>query len=403
MLGWELPPHNSGGLGVACYQLCKALSKKGADIEFVVPYTADHSAIDFMRINAAHPQDVERVLQAGIAYDSFQYIKSTGEITYVDLFGQSAIYEEAVERIVKLASFDVIHAHDWLTCRAAIRAKMVTGKPLIVHFHSIEADRSGKPMGGNALVREIEGLALTLADKIIAVSQYTKDAIVREYDIPADKIEVVHNHSDPSSLIPAEGENAYRYLTAMRKLGYKVIVNVGRLTIQKGLPNLLRAFQIVVRHSPKTFLLIVGSGEQRNELIQQAADLGIGQNVIFTGFQRGKKWRDAYGVADLFVMPSVSEPFGLTALEAIGYGTPVLISKQSGVSEMILNALKVDFWDINEMANMMVSVVQNDVLRNELHKGADREYRSHSWDESADKLLGIYGKQLADPLAGVAA
>jgi len=392
MLGWELPPHNSGGLGVACYQLCRALSKKGADIEFVLPYTADHSDIDFMRINAAHPQDVERVLKSGIAYDSFKYVKSSGEIEWVDLFGQSAIYEEAVGRIVGLTSFDVIHAHDWLTCRAAIRAKMLTGKPLIVHFHSIEADRSGKPMGGNPLVREIEGLALMLADRIVAVSQYTKDAIVREYDIPADKIDVVHNHSDPESLIPEEGENAYRYLTAMRGLGYKVIVSVGRLTVQKGLPNLLRAFQIVVRHAPKTFLLVVGSGEQRNELIQQAADLGIGQNVIFTGFQRGKNWRDSYGVADLFVMPSVSEPFGLTALEAIGYGTPVLISKQSGVSEMILNALKVDFWDVDEMANKMVAVVQNPPLRDELYKSAYREYRSHSWDESADKLMHIYDK-----------
>lgn len=395
MLGWELPPHNSGGLGVACYQLCKALSKKGVDIEFVLPYTADHSGTNFMRINAAHPQNVERVLQSGIAYDSFKYIKSTGEIEYVDLFGQSAIFEEAVGRIAQLASFDIIHAHDWLTCRAAIRAKMLTGKPLIVHFHSIEADRSGKPMGGNLLVREIEGLALTLADRIIVVSQYTKDAIVREYDIPADKIEVVYNHSDPESLLPEEGDNAYRYLVEMRKLGYKVIVNVGRLTVQKGLPNLLSAFQMVVQRSPKTFLLIVGSGEQRNELIQQAADLGIAQNVLFTGFQRGKNWRDAYGVADLFVMPSVSEPFGLTALEAIGYGTPVLISRQSGVSEMIRNALKVDFWDIHEMANMMVSVIQNDVLRDELYRGAYQEYQSHSWAESADKLVRIYEKHTA--------
>jgi len=407
MLGWELPPHNSGGLGVACYQLCKALSKKGADIEFVLPYTAEHPGVDFMRIRAAHPQDVEQVLKSGIAYDSFKYVKYSGETQYVDLFGQSAMYEEAIDRLVRLASFDVIHAHDWLTCRAAIRAKMASGKPLIVHFHSIEADRSGQPMGGNPLVREIENLALTLADNIIAVSQYTKDAIVREYGIPADKIEVVHNHSDPASLMPEEGANAYRYLTEMRKLGYRVITNVGRLTIQKGLTNLLRAFQMVVERAPKTFLLIVGAGEQRNELVQLAADLGIGQNVLFVGFQRGKQWRDAYSAADLFVMPSVSEPFGLTALEAIGYGTPVLISKQSGVSEMIHNALKVDFWDIHEMANKMVAVVQQDVLRDELHANAYKEYLSHSWDESADKLLGIYDKQavgrpVAEP-AGAAA
>jgi glycogen(starch) synthase len=398
MLGWELPPHNSGGLGVACYQLCKALSKKGADIEFVLPYTAEHN-IDFMRINSAHPQDVQTVLKSGIAYDSFKYVKGTGEIEWVDILGQSSIFEEAVGRIAKLAEFDIIHAHDWLTCRAAIRAKMLTGKPLIVHFHSIEADRAGKPMGGNPLVREIESLALMLADKVIAVSQYTKDAIIREYDIPADKIEVVHNHSDPESLMPEEGENIYRYLVEMRKLGYRVIVNVGRLTIQKGLPNLLNAFKLATDHAPKTFLLIVGDGEQRNELIQQAADLSIGDKVLFAGFQRGKKWRDAYGVADLFVMPSVSEPFGLTALEAIGYGTPVLISKQSGVSEMIKNALKVDFWDTDDMANKMVALVQNDELRDELHRNSYHEYMSHSWHDSADKLIGIYDQHLAGTTA----
>lgn len=395
MLGWELPPHNSGGLGIACYQLCKALSKKGADIEFVLPYTADYSDIDFMRINAAHPQDVAQVLKAGIAYDSFKYIKANGEVKWVDLFGQSAIYEEAVGRIVQLAEFDVIHAHDWLTCRAAIRAKMLTGKPLIVHLHSIESDRAGKSMGGNPMVREIENLALLIADRIIAVSQLTKDAIIREYNIPADKIEVVHNHFDPGGLLPEDGSNAYSYLAEMKKQGYKIITNVGRLTIQKGLPNLLKAMQLVVEREPKTLLLLVGSGEQRNELIYLSAELGIAGNVLFADFQRGKNYRDAYAIADLFVMPSVSEPFGLTALESIGYGTPVLLSKQSGVSEIIKNALKVDFWDTDEMANQIVAVIRSEALHDELHANALREYTSHSWNESADKLLGVYDKQLS--------
>lgn len=390
MLGWELPPHNSGGLGIACYQLCKALSKKGADIEFVLPYTASHPGIDFMRINAAHPQDVESVLKAGNAYDSFKYVKHTGEVSYVTIQGQTMIYEEAVGRIVQLGQFDIIHAHDWLTCRAALRAKMITGKPLVVHFHSIESDRAGKEFGGNPMVREIEALALTVADKVIAVSQFTKDAIIREYHIPADKIEVVHNHSDPVDLEPADGDNVYHYLDYMRGLGYRTVVNVGRLTIQKGLPNLLHAFKEVVARAPKTFLLLVGDGEQKFELMHLAADLGIAANVFFAGFQRGKKLRDAFAVADLFVMPSISEPFGLVALEAIGYGTPVLISQQSGVSEVIRNCLKVDFWDKNEMANQITAVVQNDTLRDELHANAYREYLGRSWNQSADKLWALY-------------
>lgn len=399
MLGWELPPHNSGGLGVACYQLCKALAKKGADIEFILPYTADYSSINFMKINPAHPQNVESVQAAGIAYDSFKYTLKTGEVQWVDMMGQTKIYEEAVSKLVKLAEFDVIHAHDWLTCRAAIRAKMITGKPLVIHIHSIEADRSGQPMGGNPMVREIESMALMIADKVIAVSQHTKNAIIREYGIDADKVEVVHNYSDMDDLIPETGDNAYAYLSAMKKLGYKVITNVGRLTIQKGLLNLLHAFKAVVEREPKTFLLVVGSGEQRDQLIHLSADLGISANVLWAGFQRGKQCRDAYSIADLFVMPSVSEPFGLTALEAIAYGTPVLVTHQSGVSEMIKNALKVDYWDVESLADKMIAIIRSPELQKELHTNSYNEYLSHSWDESAGKLYNIYHKHVGGVVA----
>lgn len=395
MLGWELPPHNSGGLGIACYQLCKALAKKGADIEFILPYTADHKDVTFMRVSAAHPQDVEAVIKGGTAYDSFQYVqKKTGEIKYVDTYTQAKVYEEAVARIVRLGEFDIIHAHDWLTCRAALRAKMMTGKPLVVHMHSLESDRAGREFGGNPMVREIEALALSVADRVVAVSELTKKSMVREYGIPADKIDVVHNHFDTDNLLADSSENVYRYLSHMKGLGYRVVVNVGRHTIMKGLPNLLQAFKEVVAREPKTFLLLVGDGEQKRELIHQSADLGIADHVFFAGFQRGKRWRDAYSVSDLFVMPSISEPFGLVALEAIGYGIPVLISKQSGVSEVIHNCLKVDFWDVNEMANKIVAVVRSDPLRDELHKNSYNEYVNHSWDNSADRLWEVYRRHL---------
>lgn len=388
MLGWELPPHNSGGLGVACYQLCKALSVKGADIEFVLPYTAAHD-IEFMRINAAHPQDVQSVIKAGIAYDSFKYVKSTGEIEWIDLFGQSAIYEQAIDRIVDLGEFDVIHAHDWLTFRAALRAKQKSGKPLLLHVHSIERDRAGGNHG-NPIVREIEYLSMMLADRVIAVSAHTKKAIVQEYNIPAEKIEVIHNSIDVEAVQPLDDENTYTYLSKMKQHGYRIVVNVGRLTVQKNLPNLLQAAKEVVARAPKTIFLFVGSGEQERELIEQAAALGIGKNVVFTGFQRGKAWRDAYAIGDLFVMPSVSEPFGLTPLEAVGYGTPALVSKQSGVSEVLTNCLKVDYWDIQEMANQITAVVQNDTLRDELHRNSVEEYERLSWNKAADRLLELY-------------
>ena len=390
MLGWELPPHNSGGLGVACYQLCKALSRRGADIEFVLPYSATHD-ISFMRVTAAHPQGVVEVQRAGSAYDSYKYIYQDGHAEQIDIFGQQQLFEHAVSDYITQTetTFDVIHAHDWLTFRAALRAKEHTGLPLIIHLHSIERDRAGGN-AGNPLVREIEATAMLMADRIIAVSQHTKDMIIEDYDIPADKIEVVHNSIDKEMVEPLDTDNAYRYLSALKKQGYRVVTNIGRLTMQKNLPNLLHAAKEVIERAPKTIFLIVGSGEQYFELISLAADLGISDHMIFTGFQRGKRWRDAYAIADLFVMPSISEPFGLTALEAIGYGTPVLMSRQSGVAEVIRNSLKVNFWDISEMANQIVAVMQNDSLRDELHANARKEYDTLTWDSSAHRLFGVY-------------
>ncbi|MCA9348485.1 glycosyltransferase family 4 protein, partial [Candidatus Saccharibacteria bacterium] len=388
-LGWELPPHNSGGLGVACYQLCKALSKKDIDIEFVLPYTAEHD-VDFMRVTSALPQNVTDVIKSGIAYDSYKYIYSDGSEEWMDIYTQQAVFEQSVGRLVEKLEFDVIHAHDWLTFRAGIRARLATGRPLVLHVHSIESDRSGRSGGGNPLVREIEGMAFMMADKIIAVSYLTKYAISREYGIPLSKIEVVHNSIDLEMVSELQGDSVHRYLTKMKADGYKVVINIGRLTIQKGLPNLLYAAKAVIDKVPKTLFLIVGAGEQYEELIELAANLGISRNVIFTGFQRGKNWQDSFAIGDLFVMPSVSEPFGLTPLEAVGYGTPSLISKQSGVAEVFDNCLKVDFWDVREMANQITAVVGNESLRDELHANALREYGRLSWGSAADKLVGLY-------------
>jgi len=397
MLGWELPPHNSGGLGTACYQLCKSLSKKNVDIEFMLPYSADHG-IDFMDVTAAHPQSVSEVLRSGIAYDSYKYILEDGSEEWLDIYQQQELFEQTVAELVKEREFDIVHAHDWLTFRAALRVKEAKNCPIILHVHSVESDRSGSKYG-NPLVKEIEGISLHIADRIIAVSEHTKRAIVRDYGVPADKIEVVHNSIDPTELAPLDDQNVYRYLEMMRGQGYRVVVNVGRLTIQKGLPNLLHAAKEVIAHNPKTLFLIVGSGEQYYELVDLASSLGIGQNIIFTDFQRGKNWRDAYAIGDLFVMPSVSEPFGLTPLEAIGYGSPALVSKQSGVSEILNNCLKVDYWDIDEMANQITAVMQNDALRDELRNNAYREYERMSWHTVSDKVKDLYHAHRAEVVA----
>jgi glycogen(starch) synthase len=387
MLGWELPPHNSGGLGVACLQLSKALASSGADIDFVLPYSSKEK-YGFMKIISAQPAGVKSI-QGLDAYDSYKYTFDDGREVQVSVASQQQAYEIAVGKIIKELEFDVIHAHDWLTFRAGLRAKQQSGKPLIVHVHSIERDRAGGSYG-NPLVREIEATTMLMADRVIAVSNRVKHMIEEDYFIPADKIEVVHNSIDQSYLEPLDDKNAYEYLSYMKQHGWQVVVNVGRLTIQKGLPNFLRTAGMVAKFSPKTFFLLVGDGEQRDELIEIAAENGIADRVLFAGFQRGKKWRDAYSVGDLFVMPSISEPFGLTPLEAIAYGTPVLISKQSGISEVLSNCLKVDFWDENEMANQIVSLLQNQSLRQELHKNSYKEFERMSWSRAADKLMSIY-------------
>lgn len=393
MLGWELPPHNSGGLGIACFQLCKALSRQNIDIDFILPYKADHG-IDFMDVTPAHPQGVAEIIRSGIAYDSYKYILEDGREEWLSIHEQQALYEQAVGKLIEEKEFDIVHAHDWLTFRAALKVKELRNCPIILHVHSVESDRAGNGHG-NPFVREIEAIGLHMADRIIAVSEHTKRAIMRDYGVPAGKIEVVHNSLDIHGQEPLDPDNAYKYLSLMKSLGYRVVVNVGRLTIQKGLPNLLRAAQIVVQKNPKTLFLIVGSGEQYRELLLLAAELGIGPNVLFTDFQRGKRWRDAFAIGDLFVMPSVSEPFGLTPLEAIGYGTPVMVSKQSGVSEVLGNCLKVDYWDINEMANQITAVMQNDALRDDLWQNAYREYGRLSWDDASRKIKDVYHKHLS--------
>lgn len=387
MLGWELPPHNSGGLGVACWQLCKALSTKGIDIEFVLPYTAEHD-VDFMQIHS---------LPRGLKLNYGEYLESYDSASYHEHgYGVPAAiqathshYETTVAHLAESLEFDIIHAHDWLTFRAGLRAREISGKPLLVHVHSIESDRAGGNTG-NPFVREIEGLTFLLADRILAVSNHTKKAIAREYGIPLEKIDVVHNSFDQNAVESDSEATAYTYLKTMQERGYKVVVNAGRLTMQKNIPNLLRAAKDVLYREPKTLFVIVGTGEQDYELMQLAGDLGITKNVIFTGFLRGKALRDAFVIGDLFVMPSISEPFGLTPLEAMSYGTASLVSKQSGVSEVFKSCLKVDFWDISEMANQITAAIQNPSLTATLVEGGQLELDRLSWDHSADRLIDLY-------------
>lgn len=394
MLGWELPPHNSGGLGVACFQMSRALAIKGAEIDFVVPYNAAHPGTEFMKVHAATSLNPLHRYGMG-AYDSAKASQQTGS-TIRDV---QKIYGKFVEQYLETNQPEAIHAHDWLTMEAGIKAKELTGAPLIVHVHATEFDRAGEKYG-NPLVHEIESQGLMMADRIIAVSNITKSIIVHRYGIPADKIEVIYNALDISEL-PAYDydQRTYKYLEALKKEGYTVVATITRFTVQKGLTHFIRAAARASKKYHKLVFLLAGDGEQRDELIRLSAELGIADKVFFTGFVRGKQWRDAYSVADIFVMSSVSEPFGLTALEAAHHNAALIITRQSGVGEVLHNIFKYDFWDIDALADQMIGIATSSALAETLRENVRHEYTKISWDDVAKQCLSIYHRLAGKALA----
>ncbi len=391
MLGWELPPHNSGGLGVACYHMSKALALQGASIDFVVPYSAPHKDISYMKIHAA--TDLPPLHRFGWgAYDG--YDTETGKAVHhisTDLRAIQQQYIEFVEQFVEESDTpDAIHAHDWLTMEAGVRAKQRTGAPLVVHVHATEFDRSGT-LYGNPLIHEIEEQALHMADRIIAVSNITKSIIVQRYHIPANKVEVVHNAFDPESMQPHTYDTiTYKYLEHLKAEGYTVVGVVTRFTIQKGLTQFLRAAAKACSVYDKLVFLLAGDGEQRDELLRLSAELGISDKVFFTGFIRGQAWRDAYSVIDIFVMSSVSEPFGLTALEAAHHDTALVISRQSGVGEVLNSVFRYDFWDTDVLADQLVGMATSRALMHSLKNNVKHEYARLSWRDVADHCMSMY-------------
>lgn len=396
MLGWELPPHNSGGLGVACLNMARALSKEGADIDFVIPYTAEHPDINFMHILSA--TDLDPIYRyGGGSYESLhveeKIIKTHHDSTPISIRDVQHTYCEFVEKYLSEFKPDVVHAHDWLTYEAGILAKKNYGIPLVAHVHATEFDRAGMH-AGNPLIHEIEYEGLMLADKIIAVSEATKRIIHEKYHIPLNKIDVIYNSLDDSYENSAYhyDDSMYKYLTSLKKSGYTIISTVGRFTIQKGLSFFMRAAARALSKNNKLLFVFAGDGEERNSLIELAADLGISENVVFTGFIRGRKLRDIYTLSDVFVMSSISEPFGLTALEAAHHGNVLILTNQSGVSEIIWSAMKYNYWDEQKLADEIVAIAENPALKSSLRQNVLKEYHKISWEQVAKKCLKVYNK-----------
>lgn len=394
MLGWELPPHNSGGLGVACLNMARALAGQGAEIDFIVPYLAKHPDADFMQVlSAASIDPIHRY--GGGAYTSLRLFEKLipGQDQNLSIRDIQQQYCDYVEKYLKTHRPDLVHAHDWLTYEAGIIAKKQHNAPLVAHVHATEFDRAGMH-AGNPLIHEIEQEGLMLADHIIAVSESTKRIVHNKYHIPLNKIDVVYNSLD-QNYDTSDYEfdrRTYDYLSSLKNSGYTIVSTVGRFTLQKGLPNLMRAAQLAISQNPKLMFIFAGDGEERNKLIKLSAELGIAGNVIFTGFIRGRKLRDIYSLTDIFVMSSISEPFGLTALEAAHHGDVLILTNQSGVSEIIWSALKYDFWDEQKLADEILAVAANPALKQTLQQNIAHEYHQISWDEVAKKCLDVYNK-----------
>ncbi|MCX7928231.1 MAG: glycosyltransferase family 4 protein [Patescibacteria group bacterium] len=383
MLGWELPPHNSGGLGVACLGLAQALTRKGVNITFVLP----------RKINIQDPGFEVYFLDTDFEFENLKsaYTGLTGGVLKIlmddfppDFVRGAMKFAEKIEKIAKLKNADVVHAHDWMTFPAGIVAQKKTKTPLIAHVHSTEIDRTGGNFP-NPYVYAIEKEGLQLANKIIAVSNFTKNMIVDNYQIPPQKVAVVYNGIEKTSsqkLSPA--------LAELKKMGYKIVLFLGRVTLQKGPEYFIKAAKRALEFNKKIIFVVVGDGDMMHFMIYEASRLGIADKMIFTGFLRGEEKDRIYQTADLYVMPSVSEPFGITTLEAIANNTPVLISKQSGVSEVLQNVLKVDFWDTEEMANKILSLVKYKSLGKVLRAESKKELVNINWHKSADECIKVY-------------
>ncbi|MFH1850061.1 MAG: glycosyltransferase family 4 protein [archaeon] len=392
MFGWEFPPLSSGGLGTACYGLTKGLSNEGVSVSFVLPAAhpdSEYSHLKIIRAEKGNNIRIRTIDSPMVEYvtvrdyrKGVQRVKRANNVTSKiygeDLFAEVYRYSEAAREIASYEEFDIIHAHDWITYQAGINAKEVSGKPLVVHVHATEFDRTGG--SPNQAVYDLEKAGMEKADAVIAVSNYTKAMILRHYGIPGEKVHVVYNavfHEDAESTFRLGGSE-------------KVVLFLGRITLQKGPEYFLYAAKRVLDQDSNVRFIMAGAGDMESFIIEKAAELGIGDKVLFTGFLSGGQIRQAYQMADLFVMPSVSEPFGIAALEAISNGTPVIISKQSGVSEVIRHCLTVDFWDVEQMSNKILAALNYRTMNDHLRTEGAREVRRLTWDSAAQQCKGVY-------------
>lgn len=439
MYGWEFPPRISGGLGVACYSIVKALAEKHVNVTVVLPETVENTLnenvniigceefysseintdcwqklfnFDIARVNfktILHPYITEQEYINTInnscckksAKDTVRNISrkaassaqenrtnSTVQLSGkygTNLFIEVLQYATLAGSMAETVEHDVIHVHDWLTVLAGVVAKQHSHRPLIFHVHALEYDRSGDNV--DTRIFAIEKYGMEQADKIVAVSEYTKNVIVAKYGISPNKIEVIYNATDVPEDVSLKPQKHHHY---------KMVLFLGRMAHQKGPHHFVSVAKKILKRRKDIHFVIAGTGGLLPELILRVAKLRLGKYIHFTGFLDKKRVEKLFRLADVYVMPSVSEPFGISCLEALSHDVPVVISKQSGAAEVLNHVFKVDFWDIDEMANKIIAILDHAPLKTESLKHAAHEVKHLTWEKAATSIIKLYHKLIGD-------
>ena len=417
MFGWEFPPHISGGLGTACYGITKGLAANGVDVLFVMPSASGDedtssahiinasdiavydsftnideylSKVQFLRVGSnimpyISPEDYSLLSEEERHFQTMEFsthfrskYKFSGKYG-ANLYEEVARYAMVGGAIAEENDFDVIHAHDWLTYLAGIAAKRVSGKPLVIHVHATEFDRDGENY--NTIVYNIEKQGMEEADRVITVSDWTRNIVINRYGIDASKVVTVHNAVDFSGRTD---------IKVNRTVKEKVVTFLGRVTLQKGPEYFIEAARKVLDRCDNVRFVMAGSGDLLNRSVRRVAQLGMADKFHFTGFLRGADVQRMFAYSDVYVMPSVSEPFGISPLEAMISNVPTIISKQSGVAEVLRHAIKVDFWDIDALADSIYALVTYPAIANLASEKGFEEVSTLKWNNAAAKMKNVY-------------
>jgi glycogen(starch) synthase len=422
MFGWEFPPHISGGLGTACSGLTNSLTSfDDIEVTFVLPRVygnenrpgmkfVDAGEVVLSNRKIERQQRLEKRKKYGFDQQIPAYVTPkryeeilikklkkagyakkyppAGKLEFTEKYG-AGLFEEisryglVASVIAKNEPHDIIHAHDWLTFQVGIEAKKTSGKPLVVHIHATEYDRCGENQ--NKTVLDIEEQGMEMADKVITVSEFTRSRVIQKYHISPNKVVTVHNAVEPVN------KGKIRNLWTMG-VDDKIVTFLGRITAQKGLGYFIEAAYKVLQKMDNVIFVMAGTGDLMEKMIKYAARLRISDKFHFTGFLSGEDVYKMYVMSDLYVMPSVSEPFGISPLEAIQSNVPVIISKQSGVSEVIAHAIKVDFWDIDAMADAIYGILNYPALGSLLRNNSRKEMGKIKWADAAARIREIYNQ-----------